>query len=197
MPSDVVYLGRRDAEMIRGIMDSILNLEKDFKPEAEGIELKGFKLGQKSLLRLGDLTPLAFRETVTLAITLSEVDFTVFEVLRTLTRQQEMVRTGMSRTMNSKHLPDAGGKSRAVDLVPWINGRAVWDWEGCYKIAHAMDQAATQLGCAAKIRWGGAWDRVLADFGGDLAAYRNEVELYKSRHPGKDFIDGPHFEWVA
>jgi len=63
-----------------------------------------------------------------------------------------------------------------------------------------MDQAATELGIAHLITWGGAWDRKLSDFGGNERAYQAEVEAYKIRHPGKDFIDGPHFEiekgWV-
>src|SRR3546814_9290907 len=60
-----------------------------------------------------------------------------------------------------------------------------------------MDQAATELGLASKIRWGGAWDRVLSDFGGSIDSYREECEAYAKRHPGKDFLDGPHFEWVG
>ena len=83
-----------------------------------------------------------------------------------------------------------------MDCVAWSNGKFTWDWPYYWLIAHAMDNAATQLKCADRIRWGGAWDRRLSDFGGDADAYRKEVEAYKIRHPGKDFIDGPHFEWV-
>ena len=159
-----------------------------------------YKLGGKSIDRLGDLIE-PMRNCVLLAITLTTQDFTVFEVKRELTRQHELVRNGMSRTMASKHLPQPDGFVHAADLVPWINGAAVWDWDGCAKIAFAMDQAATQLGIENKIRWGGAWDRVLGDFGspktGQLGSYMAEVEAYKTRHPGKDFIDGPHFEWVS
>lgn len=118
-------------------------------------------------------------------------DFMVFEGPRTKARQQQLVNQGMSRTMNSKHLT-----GRAVDLVPIIDGIPKWDWNGCYKIAYAMDQAATELGLANQIRWGGAWDRTLADFGGVESAYMAEVEAYKRRHEGSDFIDGPHFELV-
>lgn len=126
---------------------------------------------------------------VKLAITLTPVNFTVYDGIRTVKEQQSYVAKGTSKTMQSKHLDGL-----AVDLVPWINGKPVWDWNGCYKIAWAMDQAATQLGFAGLITWGGAWDRTLADFGGDLGSYEQEVGLYRKRHAGSDFIDGPHFE---
>jgi peptidoglycan L-alanyl-D-glutamate endopeptidase CwlK len=131
-------------------------------------------------------------QTVRLALTLSTQDFCVYDGIRTLKEQQLHVTNGTSKTMKSKHLDGL-----AVDLVPWINGKPVWDWKGCYRIAHAMDLAATELGFAGNIRWGAAWDRVLSDFGGDLGSYEQESRLYAERHPGKDFLDGPHFEWVS
>lgn len=154
----------------------------------------GFVLGKGSLDRMKGVHA-KLSEVVLLAIKLTQQDFTVYEGLRTLERQKKLVAQGFSKTLNSMHLPQKDGKGHAYDLVPWIDGHPVWDWTGCYKIAFAMDQAATQLGVAGNIRWGGAWDRTLADFGGDVAAYKKETELYCARHPGKDFIDGPHFEW--
>lgn len=129
------------------------------------------------------------------AIALTEQDFTVYEGLRTTARQVVLVRQGFSKTMDSQHIPQADGFGHAVDLVPWIQGHPVWDWEGCYKVAKAMDDAATEQSVAQHIRWGGAWDRRLSDFGGSLAAYAGAVQLYKSCHQGPDFLDGPHFEW--
>jgi peptidoglycan L-alanyl-D-glutamate endopeptidase CwlK len=123
------------------------------------------------------------------ALELSTQDFTVFDGLRTLKEQQQHVANGTSKTMQSKHLDGL-----AVDLVPYINGKPTWDWTGCYKIALAMDQAATELGLAHLITWGGAWDRKLSDFGSDgWDAYKSETEKYVSR-TGKTFLDGPHFE---
>ena len=156
----------------------------------------GFKLGaasQKKLLHLH----YKLRTVVELAIQWSTLDFTVYETIRTLDQQKAYMAKGVTRTMKSKHLEQSDGYSHAVDLVPYINGKPVWDWDGCYSIACAMDRAATHLGLAGHIRWGGAWDRVLADFGNEPAAYKKEVENYKQRHGGTDFIDGPHYEWVA
>ena len=148
----------------------------------------GFKFGVSSERELVGVHPDLVRVTRR-ALELSVQDFCVFDGIRTLKEQQQYVKDGKSKTMQSKHL-----KGLAVDLVPWIGGKPVWDWDGCYKIACAMDTAATELGLAHKITWGGAWDRRLSDFGGKPEAYRKEVELYRSRHNGPDFIDGPHFE---
>jgi peptidoglycan L-alanyl-D-glutamate endopeptidase CwlK len=147
-----------------------------------------FKLGASSQRELVGVNSDLVAVTV-LALKYSLQDFTVYDGLRTVKEQQTHVKNGTSRTMQSKHL-----SGLAVDLVPWINGGPVWDWDGCYKIACAMDLAATELGVAHRITWGGAWDRRLSDFGGDPSAYAKEVQAYKERHAGKDFIDGPHFE---
>lgn len=155
-----------------------------------------FSLGKNSISLLAGLKP-EMVQIVKRAIQLTTQDFNVYETLRSPMRQQEMVAKGTSKTLKSKHLRQADGFAHAMDLVPWINNALAWDWDGCYKIALAVDLAATELGFADNIRWGGAWDRVLSDFGGNVDAYKKEVELYRSRHPGPDFIDGPHFEWVA
>jgi len=54
-------------------------------------------------------------------------DFSVFDGLRTQAEQRKNMRKGVSWTMNSMHLPQADGLSWAVDLVPYINGRLMWD----------------------------------------------------------------------
>jgi peptidoglycan L-alanyl-D-glutamate endopeptidase CwlK len=148
----------------------------------------GFKFGASSERELVGVTPRLVGLT-RLALRYSLQDFIVYDGIRTVKEQQQHVKNGTSRTMQSKHL-----QGLAVDLVPWINGRPVWDWDGCYKIACAMDLAATELGIADQITWGGAWDRRLSDYGGDPSEYAKEVQLYQKRHPGPDFIDGPHFE---
>lgn len=153
-----------------------------------------FKLGSTSIKRLEGVYP-PLRSVVEHAISLSRQDFTVLEGLRTVEQQKRNVAKGVSKTMNSYHLPQPDGYAYAVDLVPWIKGQLVWDWPGCYLIALAMDEAATEQGVAENIRWGGVWDKRLIDFGGDAAAYATEVLRYQARHPGPDFLDGPHFEW--
>jgi len=170
-----------------------MNLATDVPPSGES----GFVFGRSSEKELMGVEPQLVR-VVRLALTLSSIDFVVFDGIRSVAEQLAHVRKGMSETMVSKHLVGL-----AVDLVPYIGGRPTWDWEGCYRIAFAMAAAANRLECAENIIWGGAWDRTLADIispGGERAAFtietfRRVVEDYKKRHAGPDFIDGPHFEW--
>lgn len=147
-----------------------------------------FSFGAGSMKELMGVNPDLVR-CVMLAIKYSPIDFCVYDGIRSVKEQQTHVANGTSKTMSSKHLDGL-----AVDLVPWIGGKPVWDWKGCYQIAWAMDRAASELGMAHRITWGGAWDRKLSDFGGDLGSYEQEVTLYRKRHAGSDFIDGPHFE---
>jgi peptidoglycan L-alanyl-D-glutamate endopeptidase CwlK len=160
-----------------------------------------YSLSTESLAKMtslvGRLHP-KLAETVRLAITLTTQDFKVLEVYRTEARQRRLVESGASRTMKSKHLLQPDGFVHAVDLGAWNDGKVTWGFEDYLEIVQAMDAAATQLGYANHIRWGGIWDMVLADYGGVTPAlYKKAIEEYKIRHAGPDFLDGPHFEWVA
>lgn len=155
-----------------------------------------FSLSAKSRGRLEHLKP-ELKRCVERAIQLTDVDFTVLQTIRTVEEQKKAVASGNSRTMRSKHLRQPDGFAWAVDLGAWVNGKVSWEFDLYYRIAFAMDKAATELGIADHVRWGCAWDRVLSDFGGVLAAYEAEVRAYAARHAGSDLLDGPHFEWVS
>lgn len=148
----------------------------------------GYKLGLRSLLRLQGVNP-KLVAVVKRAIEISEVDFSVIEGVRTMAKQQEYYRTGASQTLQSKHLT-----GNAVDLAPYISGAIRFEWEPIFRIACAMDQAATEQG--VRLRWGGVWDRIMTEYGGSPSAMRKAVDDYCRRHPGPDFIDGPHYEMV-
>lgn len=148
----------------------------------------GYVLSAKSLRELKGVNP-DLVKCVWLALTrYSTIDFTVFDGIRTPTEQAKYVRNGTSETMKSKHLDGL-----AVDLVPIINGIPKWDWNGCYEVARAMYLAAQDLGLLSRITWGGAWDVPMSKWpvGVDPAEI---CKMYQTRHPGPDFIDGPHFE---
>ena len=81
------------------------------------------------------------------AIEITEKDFTVIEGLRDIERQKELVATGKSTTLNSRHLD-----GHAVDIAPWPIS---WDWDEFYPIADAMKQAAKELN--VDLEWGGDW----------------------------------------
>lgn len=111
-------------------------------------------LSQRSLDRLsGAHTDLA--KVIKRAAAISDLDFTVLEVLRTVARQKELVAKGASKTMNSRHLPGKDGKSRAVDIAPMIGGKVSWDWPLYNKLAPIIKQAAKDVG--VPIEWGGDW----------------------------------------
>jgi peptidoglycan L-alanyl-D-glutamate endopeptidase CwlK len=156
----------------------------------------GFRFGAASLAEQKGVHPILLK-VANRAIEITTQDFIFFDGVRSYKEQQANIAKGVSKTLDSKHLPQADGFGHAMDLVPYIDGRAQWDWDGCYRVAMAVDQAATEQGVARLIRWGGAWDRTLDKFGGDQVAYAVEVQKYKSRHPGPDFLDGPHFELVG
>lgn len=150
-----------------------------------------FALGAKSLANLAHVHP-SLVAVVERAIAITTQDFTVQEGLRTSARQRLLVASGASKTLNSKHLEQPDGFGHAVDLVPWIGGTARWEWGPIYHIAAAVRQAAIALD--VPLRWGGVWDRRINDLPPGADAIEAAVKAYAARHPGPDFLDGPHFE---
>lgn len=147
-----------------------------------------FIFGKTSEARLSDLHPDLVR-VVRRALTLSEVDFSVAEGRRTHARQRELVATGASQTMDSRHLT-----GHAVDLAPFAAGQLRWDWPLVFKVADAVLKAAPLEG--VPIRWGGAWDWDSAGIQ-TVANAESLSEAYAARcrsQGRKPFLDGPHFE---
>ncbi len=120
-------------------------------------------------------------------IELSAQNFAVHDGLRTLEEQKDLLASGASQTLDSRHLT-----GHAVDLVPLINSKLKWAWPPIYKIADAARAAGKELNIP--LRWGGAWNVTLTatdDPPEDLlAAY-----VAKAKKAGKKpFLDGVHFE---
>ena len=109
-----------------------------------------FALSDKSQGRLVGVHP-RLQAVVRLAITISAVDFAVLEGIRTVERQKELVASGASKTMRSRHLT-----GHAVDLGAIVGGQVRWDWALYPKIADAMKQASHEL--FTPIEWGGDWE---------------------------------------
>lgn len=133
-----------------------------------------FKLSRHSREQLQNVHPDLIR-LVERALELTAVDFIVWDGMRTEAEQAEYVRTGVSKTMDSRHL-----FGLAVDLVPFV-GKPRWEWPLCYQVAEAVRQAADEL--AQPIVWGGMWGR--------LDGTTERPEVLRARHSG---WDGPHFE---
>lgn len=150
-----------------------------------------YRLGRKSLAELEGVEPRLTR-VVHRAIKITPVDFSVHDGLRLLEEQKEYVRTGVSRTMDSRHLIQDSGYGEAVDLVPYINNKLRWEWEPIYLIATAMKKAAIEEGLL--ITWGAVWDRSL-NFLTASPKISRAAYIYRKEQLGRTaFTDGPHFE---
>lgn len=151
-----------------------------------------FKLSKRSLDRLEGVHP-KLQEVVKLAITKTSVDFGITCGVRTMSEQEENVRTGRSQTMNSKHLPQEDGYSHAVDCVAYMGKDICWEIQVYDDIADAMVDAAKELGLS--LRWGCAWHIPdLRNYNGRMEdAYNAYIDLRRSQGK-RPFIDGPHFE---
>lgn len=160
-----------------------------------------YRLGRKSLEELTGVHPRLVSQ-VKMAITVTPVDFSVHDGIRTSDEQLEYVRTGVSKTLRSYHIPalprNRGWSTpygQAVDLVPYINGKLRWEWEPIYQVAQAMHESLDLIGAGNKIRWGAVWDRTLDEL--DPFNLESEREAYRERQfaQGKRaFLDGPHFQ---
>ena len=105
--------------------------------------------GDRSISRMAGLHP-DLKKVMNQAILATDLDFTVLEGLRTLERQKQMVETGASTTLNSRHLD-----GHAVDIAPFVGGEVRWDWPLYYRLAVIVKAAAKEVG--VPIEWGGDW----------------------------------------
>ncbi|VVE35420.1 M15 family metallopeptidase [Pandoraea fibrosis] len=108
-----------------------------------------FRLSARSRRNLIGVHPDLVR-VVHRAIGQTRVDFCVTEGKRDAARQAVLVRRGVSRTLNSRHLT-----GHAVDLAAWVDGTVKWDWPLYEQIANAMRLSAEELGVS--LVWGGDW----------------------------------------
>lgn len=130
------------------------------------------KFSKRSLDSLRGIHP-DLIEVIEHALDISPIDFTVIEGLRTKERQAQLVASGASKTMNSRHIT-----GHAVDLMPiGPDGKAAFDWPLYHRLAPAVKQAAAELG--VKIVWGGDW-----------TSFKDgpHFELDREAYPARDFI---------
>ena len=158
------------------------NINKTLEPLPN---CSGFSLSANSMDKLKGVNP-ALVKVVKRAIQISKQDFAVNEGLRTIERQRQLVKSGASQTMNSRHI---GGF--AVDLVPIVNGKVSWDWRYFYAIAEAVQASAIELGI--NVRWGGCWE-VINNKSGTAKSWVDNYGAERQKIGKKAFTDGPHFE---
>ena len=108
-----------------------------------------YSFGSRSLGRLEGIHP-DLRKVMDRAIATTDIDFTVLEGMRTMSRQRKLVASGASRTLRSRHLT-----GHAVDIAPLVDGKVSWDWPIYHCLAPTIKKAAQDVG--VKIEWGGDW----------------------------------------
>ena len=108
-----------------------------------------FAFPTKSIERLKtvhpDLSKVAYR-----ALEHTKIGFIITDGLRTKEKQLELVKSGASKTLNSRHLT-----GHAIDVAAIMNEKISWDWAYYELIAKAMNRASMELGIP--IIWGGIW----------------------------------------
>jgi len=110
------------------------------------------KFGSRSLKNMVGIHP-DLRRVLDRALQDSPLDFVVIEGLRTLARQKQLVASGASQTLNSRHLT-----GHAIDLLPiGPDGKSAFDWPLYDKLGPAVKAAAEAEGVA--IDWGGDWKK--------------------------------------
>lgn len=109
-----------------------------------------FRLSRRSEENLRGVHP-DLVKVVHRALEITDIDFMVIEGKRNEARQRQLVASGKSQTMNSRHLT-----GHAVDCAPLVNNQIPWnDLSYFKKVADAMMQAAKEL--SVDIEWGGNW----------------------------------------
>ena len=110
------------------------------------------KFGSRSLKNMVGIHP-DLRRVLDRALQDSPLDFVVIEGLRTLARQKQLVASGASQTLNSRHLT-----GHAIDLLPiGPDGKSAFDWPLYDQLGPAVKAAAEAEGVA--LDWGGDWKK--------------------------------------
>lgn len=109
------------------------------------------QIDQRSETSLKGVHPNLVR-VVRRAAEITSTDFIVTEGLRTKERQIQLLASGASQTMRSRHLT-----GHAVDLAAKVGNEVRWDWPLYHKLASAMKRAAHEVG--VQIEWGGDWTK--------------------------------------
>lgn len=132
------------------------------------------KFGKSSEERLGTCCK-ELQEIARLVLSMGVVDFSVTCGYREKEEQNKLFDEYKSKVIypNSKH---NAFPSKAMDLVPWVNGKSSYAKVHCCYLAGLVMAAGCFLGVA--LRWGGNWDC-------DLVPVTDQ-----------DFLDLVHFELV-
>lgn len=107
-----------------------------------------FKFSSRSEKNLQGVNPDLVKVTRR-ALEISEVDFGITEGLRSRYRQKQLVATGKSHTINSRHLT-----GHAVDVVAYV-GSSVMGMAAVRKNRSSIQTGQPELNIP--VEWGGDW----------------------------------------
>jgi peptidoglycan L-alanyl-D-glutamate endopeptidase CwlK len=111
-----------------------------------------FRFGKRSEGNLKGVHPDLVR-VMRRAIRTTKIDFVVIEGLRTVERQRQLVASGASRTMKSRHI-----HGFAVDIAPiGPDGKVSFKWDLYYALIPAVKKAAADEG--VMVEFGADWKR--------------------------------------
>lgn len=86
------------------------------------------------------------------------VRFMLMETDRSIEKQKENIKKGVSWTMRSRHIVSKDGLCRAGDVVPIDEkGKPIWAWPVYHILAKHIKAVAKKLGI--DVEWGGDWKK--------------------------------------
>lgn len=137
------------AERALGEMRKALDAAVAREPVVKRPEFGDFRLGARSMERLAGVHP-DLMAVVQYAIRVTPVDFGIPRTggVRTMEQQRELLATGKSKTLNSRHLT-----GHAVDIYAIAGGKASWDHDLIREVHRAFEEAWAAL--SVPLRWGG------------------------------------------
>lgn len=155
-----------------------------------------YKLGTTSKNNLKGVRP-NLVSVVESAIVITSQDFTILAGVRSAAEQNALYQRGASQrdgyTSKSMHQIQPSGYGEAVDIVPYHNGKPVWDWDLIYPVCEAMVTASRMHN--VDIRWGGCWGyTAIKDMSGSPENWVQEYVRRKMAAGKRAFNDGPHYE---
>lgn len=119
-------------------------------------------------------------------------DCTIIDGVRTVEEQRKNVAKGVSKTMESKHLPDQQGLGHAVDAMPYPVGTA--EWAKIQRGLNAIKRVDPSMEVARCYAFAGFVAGIAAARGIKI---RQGWDWNSNRQAGDhSFIDLPHTELV-
>lgn len=114
------------------------------------------KLDDRSKAAVEGVNPALYKLTCLVFKRLEGTEYRIVitEGLRTPKRQQVLLSSGKSSTLNSRHLT-----GHAVDFAVFLNGELTWVFEHYEKIAQIWKECSRDAG--TQITWGGDWTKFL------------------------------------